>query len=146
LTVITQVISSSEFRNGQTLQTLAGDTLTVVIVDGRVCFQPTAPDAPRACVVAADIRAGGSIVHVVDEVILPAGAALPDAAVAETPAVAPTTTMARTEAGYDVSSIAIQDALEAGYDLSRLIGTGALQDPTRIIFLGNGNILVAPRG
>ena len=49
-----------------------GQTLTVLKSGSTVEFKPSAPNAPNAKVVKADIPAGSAIVHIVDQVLIPA--------------------------------------------------------------------------
>lgn len=59
-------VLSTQLTNGQVIPTaLADATVTVTIADGKVKIND-------ANVVTADIKAGGSVVHVIDAVLLPA--------------------------------------------------------------------------
>lgn len=72
-----QALTAAQLSNGQTLQTGdQGETLTVVKSAGGVEFDPTGPGAPNARVVQADIAAGKAVVHVIDQVLIPANANL----------------------------------------------------------------------
>jgi uncharacterized surface protein with fasciclin (FAS1) repeats len=55
---------AADLENGQTLETLQGETLTVTIIDGRVMIN-------GAEVVQADVDASNGVVHVISSVILP---------------------------------------------------------------------------
>jgi uncharacterized surface protein with fasciclin (FAS1) repeats len=76
-------VLSSQLQNGQQVPTaLAGaGPLTVSLQGGSVSFQGA---GSSATVVAADIKAGMSVVHVVDDVLLPAGVGSAEEAAAPT--------------------------------------------------------------
>jgi uncharacterized surface protein with fasciclin (FAS1) repeats len=58
-------VLSSQLTNGQKIETaLANETVTVTIADGKVKIND-------ANVVTPDIKAGGSVIHVIDAVLLP---------------------------------------------------------------------------
>lgn len=66
--VIASEAFSSELTNGQTLQTLNGESLTVSIENGEVFIVGA---NSRAKVVMADVKTSNGVVHVIDTVLLP---------------------------------------------------------------------------
>jgi uncharacterized surface protein with fasciclin (FAS1) repeats len=63
-------VASSALTDGQKIDTaLAGSSVTVSLTGGKVLIKSAGDDAT---VVTPDIKAGGSIVHVIDKVLLPA--------------------------------------------------------------------------
>jgi uncharacterized surface protein with fasciclin (FAS1) repeats len=81
LHVIPSAVLSSDLVDGMVVETLGGP-LTVSLSDEGVFF--TSEAGVKAKVVAADVLADGSVVHVIDSVLLPALAEAP-AAEAEAP-------------------------------------------------------------
>ena len=70
--------TASSLTNGQSLPTGdEGQNLTVIKSGSRVQFKPSASGAPTATVTTADITAGQAIVHIIDQVLIPANAQLP---------------------------------------------------------------------
>eukprot|EP00879_Flechtneria_rotunda_P006844 GHRR01007189.1.p1 GENE.GHRR01007189.1~~GHRR01007189.1.p1 ORF type:complete len:182 (-),score=48.79 GHRR01007189.1:1189-1734(-) len=69
--VPTAALTSNQLKNGQKLQTILKGSapLTVIINNGKVSFK--SPGGNTATVTVANIKAGSSVVHVVDDVILP---------------------------------------------------------------------------
>jgi hypothetical protein len=64
---------ASSLTNGQVLKTQdQGQTITVIKRGSTVLLDPTGQDAPNARVVQADIKAGKAIIHIIDEVLIPA--------------------------------------------------------------------------
>ena len=55
---------AADLTDGQVVETLLGQTLTVTVSDGKVMFD-------GATVTAADLSAGNGVVHVIDSVLLP---------------------------------------------------------------------------
>lgn len=66
--VIASEAFSTELTNGQTLQTLNGESLTVSIENGEVFIVGA---NSRAKVVMADVKTSNGVVHVIDTVLLP---------------------------------------------------------------------------
>lgn len=65
--------TASSLTNGQELPTQnEGETITVIKRQGDVLLDPTGQDAPNALVVRADIPAGKAIVHIINQVLIPA--------------------------------------------------------------------------
>lgn len=62
-------LPASELRDGQTLTTLAGDTLHVTVANDRI-------RVGGATVVQRDIRASNGIIHILDQVLTPPGTTL----------------------------------------------------------------------
>lgn len=71
--------TAASLTNNQVLPTgNDGETLTVLKTSGGgVQFQPSGPNAPTATVVTPDITAGKAIVHIIDQVLIPANFQLP---------------------------------------------------------------------
>lgn len=70
--------TASSLTDGQTLPTRnEGQTITVIKRAGDVLLDPTGQNAPNARVVRADIRAGKAIVHIIDQVLVPANFPIP---------------------------------------------------------------------
>lgn len=58
-------VTSSQLKDGQVLKTaLANDTLTVTLTGGKVLIN-------NASVITPDIKAGGSVIYVIDAVLIP---------------------------------------------------------------------------
>jgi uncharacterized surface protein with fasciclin (FAS1) repeats len=76
-------VLSSQLQDGQHVATALADAapLTVVLQDGSVAFQGA---GSSATVVVPDIKAGMSVVHVVNDVLLPAGVGTAEEAPAPT--------------------------------------------------------------
>jgi uncharacterized surface protein with fasciclin (FAS1) repeats len=71
-------VYSSQLKNNQTVATaLQGATLTVKIYGKNVAFKGP---VNKAKVVVADIKAGNSVVHVIDDVLVPPGVVSPEVA------------------------------------------------------------------
>lgn len=83
--VISGAAKAADLMDGMMLTTLAGQPLTVSIMDGAVTF---AGPVNNATVVMADITAGNSVVHVIDAVLLPDLSAIMTGAPASGPALA----------------------------------------------------------
>ena len=65
-------LMASDLEDGQTAETLLpNNSLTVEKNGDSVCFIP-AGNGPKACVVVADVCAGKSYVHIIDQVLVPA--------------------------------------------------------------------------
>jgi uncharacterized surface protein with fasciclin (FAS1) repeats len=65
--------TASSLTNGQQLPTQdQGQTITVIKNGNNVSLKPSADGAPIANVVTGDIKAGKAIVHIVDQVLVPA--------------------------------------------------------------------------
>jgi uncharacterized surface protein with fasciclin (FAS1) repeats len=62
--VVPGVYRAADLQNGQTLETLQGETLSVTVIDGRVLIN-------GAEVIQTDVEASNGVVHVVSSVILP---------------------------------------------------------------------------
>jgi hypothetical protein len=70
----TAALRAQDLSDGAKLVTIVGEDITVDKTDDTVAFQPAAENAPVATVVTADVCAGKSYVHVIDEVLLPQAA------------------------------------------------------------------------
>jgi hypothetical protein len=70
----TAALRAQDLSDGAKLVTVVGEDITVDKSDDTVAFQPAAENAPVATVVTADVCAGKSYVHVIDEVLLPQAA------------------------------------------------------------------------
>ena len=55
---------AADLSDGQTVETLNGQSLTVTIADGKVMFNGATVTVP-------DLEAGNGVVHVIDKVLLP---------------------------------------------------------------------------
>ncbi|WP_268033565.1 fasciclin domain-containing protein [Algoriphagus sp. PAP.12] len=62
--VVPGKIMSSDLKNGQTVKTVQGGEISVMLKDGKAMIN-------NATVTAADIEADNGVVHVIDKVILP---------------------------------------------------------------------------
>jgi uncharacterized surface protein with fasciclin (FAS1) repeats len=67
--VISGKVMSSDLKNGQTITTVNGQTLTVEINDDMVHFVDA--QGTKAMVSQADVKAKNGVVHVIDAVLLP---------------------------------------------------------------------------
>jgi uncharacterized surface protein with fasciclin (FAS1) repeats len=66
-------LNSTQLADGQQLATLANDTaLTISLANGtvKIATNDTEPEN-AATVVNADVRAGGSVIHVIDRLLVP---------------------------------------------------------------------------
>jgi len=64
--------TAASLSDGNELPTQNGDqTIKVIKRGGNVILDPSGEDAPNARVVGADIKAGESIVHIIDQVLVP---------------------------------------------------------------------------
>lgn len=72
--ILGAAVESKALKNGATVETaLKNSNLTVALDGGKVVFKA---GGSNATVVIADVKAGNSIVHVIDNVLLPSSAAL----------------------------------------------------------------------
>ena len=67
--VIPAKLTASELKNGQTLKTVQGETLTVVVSNGKVMLKDA--NGGMATVTQADVIQSNGVAHVIDSVLLP---------------------------------------------------------------------------
>lgn len=72
-----KALKAADLQDGEKLQTfLTGESVTVEKSGSSVAFKPSAPNAPNAKVIRADIPACKATIHVIDQVLIPASISL----------------------------------------------------------------------
>merc|ERR1712166_1728781 len=112
---------STDLTNGEVVATLFGDGVTVGIADGVVTL--TSTGGVTATVTIPNVACTNGVVHIIDQVLVPAG--LPTAAPTVAPTAAPTMNIVETAiATSDLSSLVTELQASPGDLTTVLAGTG----------------------